>query len=73
MALTDGGADEIKNLWIQDYDIPCGAHAKDRLEVKLHHLICIEKTITIEQAQDALMHDWRIAYQKYVDQKGCGK
>jgi hypothetical protein len=60
-----GGADDVKNLWPESYITqPYNAHRKDRLENHLHKLIC-NKTITLEQARDAVTHDWRKAYKKY--------
>jgi outer membrane murein-binding lipoprotein Lpp len=70
-ALTDGGADVIGNLQIQSYEGPCNAHQKDLLEVKLHHLICTDKTLTIDQAGAILTTDWVGGYTKYIDPKGC--
>lgn len=70
IALTDGGADVKENLWPQLFDGPCNAHDKDKLEVKLHSLIC-DGSITLDVAQTALAEDWAVAYKTYVDEKGC--
>lgn len=66
ISLELGGSNDIKNLWPQSYTtLPWNAHKKDTLENKLHKLIC-DKTITMEEAQEAIASDWIAAYQKYV-------
>lgn len=65
-----GGADDIKNLWIQPYGGQCNAAQKDRLENKLHQMVC-SKAITLQSAQHAIATDWVAAYTQYVDPKGC--
>jgi hypothetical protein len=65
IALTDGGADDIKNLWPQPYEPRPGAHEKDVLEDKLHRMVCSNK-ISLADAQTALRTNWFEAYKKYV-------
>jgi hypothetical protein len=50
----------------QPYDGDWNAHDKDRLENKLHHMICVEKTISLKKAQDEIKTDWVAAFKKYV-------
>ena len=57
IALTDGGADVKENLWPQKYDGINNAHDKDKLEVKLHSLICSNK-MTMKDAQTCITKDW---------------
>jgi hypothetical protein len=60
-----GGADDVKNLWPQLYHSkPWNAHLKDKLENRLHKEMCAGN-ITLKQAQDMLVNDWRVAYKKY--------
>jgi len=40
------------------------AKLKDKLETRLHKEMC-EGNITLKQARDMMMNDWRIAYRKY--------
>ena len=70
ISLELGGSNSIKNLWPAPYFGSCNAHQKDRLENKLHLLMC-KGTITLKQAQTAIRADWRPAYKKYVDSNGC--
>lgn len=59
------GADDVENLWPQPYGTePWNAARKDRLENRLHKEFC-EGHITLQQAQDALRGDWRVAYKQY--------
>ena len=48
MSLELGGANTSDNLWPQPYDGEWNAHDKDRLENKLHHIVCKKKTITLK-------------------------
>ena len=66
ISLELGGANTIDNLWPQPYDGEWNAHDKDRLEGKLYRLVCVDKTITLKEAQDAIKTDWVAAYKKYV-------
>ena len=70
VALTDGGSNDITNLMIQPFFGKCNAHDKDKLEVKLHTLICKGK-IDVIFAQELLYNNWIKGYKLYVDPKGC--
>lgn len=70
ISLELGGSNDLKNLWPQSYDGACNAHIKDKLENKLHALICAG-TITMQEAQSAISTDWEAAYTKYVNPRGC--
>jgi len=60
-----GGADDVKNLWPQAYGTsPWNAHLKDKLENRLHKEMC-NGHITLKQARDILVNDWREAYRTY--------
>lgn len=62
-----GGADAIENLWPQAYgSSPWNAHVKDRLENRLHVLVCSGK-LPLDQAQHEIATDWISAYPKYVN------
>jgi hypothetical protein len=66
ISLELGGADVAANLWPESYDTaPWNAHIKDRLEDRLHALVCAGK-MTIEEAPRAIAEDWIAAYQRYV-------
>ena len=65
IALEMGGADDINNLWPQEYEvIPAdsswqknGAHLKDKAENEAHKRIC-NHSMTMEYAQHAIATDW---------------
>ena len=60
-----GGADEVKNLWPQAYGTsPWNAVLKDKLENRLNKEMCAGR-ITLQEARDMLVNDWRKAYIKY--------
>jgi hypothetical protein len=65
VSLELGGANDIKNLWPQNYCGPWNAHIKDRLENKLHRLVCSGQ-ITLGEAQKEIATDWIAAYSKYI-------
>ena len=72
ISLELGGSNDIKNLWPEPYFGACNAHDKDKLENKLHQMICSNK-ISITAAQNQISHDWIGGYVKYVNPKGCMK
>ncbi len=59
-----GGADDLLNLSPQPYGGRWGAVLKDRLENRLHKELCAGN-ITLDDARNALLPDWRIAYKRY--------
>lgn len=60
-----GGADVVENLWPQAYGTsPWNAVLKDKLENRLHKEMCANN-ITLTQARNMLVNDWRKAYKKY--------
>ncbi len=66
ISLELGGSNSIRNLWPESYVTqPLNAHVKDRLENKLHELICAGQ-VPVEQAQKDIAADWTKAYEKYV-------
>lgn len=38
-----GGSNRATNLWPEPYDIEWNAHVKDRLEGRLHRMVCAKK------------------------------
>lgn len=60
-----GGSNEITNLWPEPYVGTWGAHTKDKLEIKLHTLVCSGK-LDLATAQKAVASDWIKAYKLYV-------
>lgn len=66
ISLELGGSNDIKNLWPQSFETePWNAHMKDKLEDRLHSMVC-DGEIDLKEAQRAIATDWIAAYQKYV-------
>jgi hypothetical protein len=66
-----GGARSIRNLWPQPYTGRWNAVAKDRLEQRLHDLVC-EGKVDLTRAQRDIALDWIGAYKKYVGSNSRG-
>lgn len=60
-----GGAESVRNLWPQPYSVRWNARVKDRLEERLHDLVCGGK-LDLATAQRDIAVDWIAAYKKYV-------
>lgn len=60
-----GSPDSPKNLWPEPYFGKDGAKIKDKIENKLHGLVCSD-AITLKAAQKAIATDWETAYTKYI-------
>jgi hypothetical protein len=66
ISLEIGGANDRANLWPQPYSgTVWNAHVKDKLENKLHALVCAG-TVTLEDAQHEIATNWIAAYRKYL-------
>ena len=70
ISLTVGGSNHISNMILQSYLGKCNAHNKDKLEVRLHSLICHDKVAVID-AQELLYNRWEDGYKQYINAKGC--
>lgn len=65
ISLQLGGDNSQENLWPQKYDGEYGAYAKDKLENRLHNLVCDGK-LGLRTAQKEIAEDWIKAYIKYM-------
>lgn len=65
-----GSPTDPRNLWPEPYAGKCGAHVKDKLENKLHKLVCAGK-LPLTDAQRAISFDWITAYNEYVGKLQC--
>jgi hypothetical protein len=63
-----GGAPrDARNLWLQPRWGQWSADRKDELENVLHRLVCRRKDpLPLDQAQQAIAHDWISAYRRFV-------
>lgn len=62
-----GNPTDPRNLWPEPWTSQNNAGVKDKLENKLHALVCSHQ-ITLAEAQHAIATDWEAAYQKYMNQ-----
>ena len=60
-----GGSGSLRNLWPQPYTARWNAREKDKLERRLHQLVCVG-AVDIATAQREIAADWIRAYKKYV-------
>ena len=58
-----GGASTVANLWPQPWDGQLSARQKDRLEDRLHALVCTGR-MTLGDAQQVFATNWVTAYQQ---------
>jgi hypothetical protein len=66
ISLELGGSNSIKNLWPESYHTsPWDARVKDRLENRLHELVCSGQ-LDLKTAQQEIARNWVEAYKKYV-------
>ena len=65
ISLEIGGSNDVHNLWPQAYAGDWGAKIKDKLENKLHVLMCAG-TINLEDAQQGISTDWISLYKKWM-------
>ena len=60
-----GGSNSPKNLWPQSLSGEWNYHMKNRLERRLHKMVCTQ-TLALETAQQEIARDWVSAYKKYM-------
>jgi hypothetical protein len=66
VSLELGGAPAAPtNLWPEPYASSGGARTKDRLENRLHTLVC-RREVPLREAQNAIATNWMKAYDRYV-------
>jgi glycosyl hydrolase family 99 len=70
VSLGIGGSNAITNLWPEHYYEPWGARTKDRLEKKLHELVCSGR-VSLASAQRQVAANWIKAYKRYVGPKSA--
>lgn len=64
ISLELGGSNSIRNLFPQSYKGEWNARIKDKLENKLHWLVCCG-AIELQTAQQEIASNWIAAYLKY--------
>jgi hypothetical protein len=66
ISLELGGSNDIRNLWPESYQTkPWNAHVKDKIENRLHLLVCAGR-LDIREAQRGIATDWIAAYKRFL-------
>lgn len=60
-----GHPTDPNNLWAQPWAGKLGAHTKDKLENRLHDLVCAHKMV-LKAAQDCIRVDWVACYKRMM-------
>lgn len=60
-----GNPTDPRNLWPEPLHGPWNAHLKDRLENRVHELVCAHE-ITLEQGQMVFERDWIAGFRQYL-------
>jgi hypothetical protein len=67
ISLEPGGSNDVKNLWPESYRTePWNAHVKDKLEDRLHELVCAGH-LNLTEAQRAIGTAWIAAYRRFAE------
>jgi len=53
-----GGSDGPNNIWFEPHAGKFGSLAKDKVELLLWRKVCVDKTITLDQAKTAYLNGW---------------
>jgi hypothetical protein len=70
VSLELGGSNDLSNLKIQPYTGSCNAVDKDKLENRLHRMVC-NGQLTVDYAQDLIYTNWIAGYKLYINNLGC--
>jgi len=53
-----GGSDGLKNIWFEPHAGKFGSRTKDKVELLLWRKVCLDKTMTLNQAKTAYLNGW---------------
>jgi hypothetical protein len=53
-----GGSDTAKNIWFEPHAGKFGSLAKDKVEVLLWRNVCVNKTMSLDQAKSVYLKGW---------------
>lgn len=67
--LALGGSNSPQNLWPQPYTGEWTAAEKDKLENRLHKLVCSGQ-LDLTTAQEAISSNWVVAFRVYLGSEG---
>jgi hypothetical protein len=53
-----GGSDGPTNIWFEPHEGKFGSFAKDKVELLLWRKVCVNKTLTLDQAKAVYRRGW---------------
>ena len=53
-----GGSDGPENIWFEPHAAKFGSRTKDKVELLLRRKVCVNKTMTFDQAKTAYLKGW---------------
>jgi hypothetical protein len=53
-----GGSDGSKNIWFEPHAGTFGSRKKDKVELLMWRRVCVDKTMTLDQAKTAYLKGW---------------
>jgi hypothetical protein len=53
-----GGSDTERNIWFEPHAGKFGSFTKDKVELLLYRRVCVNKTMTLEQAKKSYLAGW---------------
>jgi hypothetical protein len=68
-----GGSNDIANLWPEAANPTPGFHQKDCVEDYLHAQVCKTKSMTLADAQRAIVSDWYMVFMEKAKGSGIGQ
>jgi len=63
-----GGTDGPKNIWFEPHAGRFGSYAKDKVEKDLYRRVCVDHTMTVQEAKQVFLNGWTKYYQKHLEQ-----
>ena len=66
------GSNSLMNLWPQPLSGEWSYHKKNRLEAKMHKMVC-SGALELKTAQQEIATDWVSAYKKYIAESQQGQ
>jgi hypothetical protein len=53
-----GGSDGPKNIWFEPHAGKFGSYAKDKVERMLYQKVCVDHTMSVDEAKNLLIQGW---------------
>jgi hypothetical protein len=53
-----GGTDGSKNIWFEPHAGKFGSYAKDKVEAMLYQKVCVDRTMTVDEAKSLIEQGW---------------